>query len=258
LITRRFPTIYTAWRGLVEELAYKSEDYAINWGMHAAFPDLVEVQIDDPAKDEKLDFGISSYTKSRWTQFLKKYFRPDFSNWIDASIKRLQDAPHRPYVAAYSMNINTPPERRNGRNFSGGPRDHNYGGCLSSLQIRIKPEPTVILYSRACAIDKTGFIDLVLLHHVAKRMPYKGVKATWVLSLGFISAISQIFYIHQFKRPLRGHALRKRVTHLLSTGSDHNYGPLKRIYKRKQEFSEHGRVLRSCPVSELSLEFRAD
>jgi hypothetical protein len=257
MISREFKTIYGAWRGLVDELIYKPEvegQKVINWGMHAAYPDLVEVRIEDASLDEDLDLGISSYTKTRWRMFMKKYFRPDFSQWIDSSIERLEQAPHRPYVAAYSMNINEPPGRREGRNFSGGPRAHNYGGCLGSVQIRIKPEPKVILYSRACALDKTGFIDLCLIHHVAKRLEaagYKPTGAVWVISLGFISAITQIFYIEQFKRPLKGHALQKRISHLLNTGSDHGYGPLKRVYKRKSEIETRKKV----PVSSLSLEF---
>jgi hypothetical protein len=255
MIQREFQGILSAWHGLVEELSYgKTGLKPLRWGVCVGYPDLLEVGIKDALLDEGLHLGMSSYTKSRWTRFLRRYFRPDLSAWIHGSIKKLTKYSSRPFVASYSVNLNIDDvEARTG---------HNYGGCLSSLQIRVHPVPTVILYSRACQMDKIGFLDLCLIHLVAREIErnpaMKGRKiiGRWVVSLGFISAISQVYYTKRFKKPMKGHILERRIRgNRDRLPQDVSFGPLARLLKRNLQMKEFGEIPRSCPVSELSLEF---
>lgn len=255
MITRNYSDIYTAWRALVDELCYSRPLNSITpavkplrWGVCVAYPDLLEATIDDALKDEGMHLDMSSYTKSRWTRFLRRYFRPDLGEWIDVSMKKLQKYPSRPFVASYSISLNIDDED--------GRVGHNYGGCLSSLQIRIHPRPTVILYSRACQMDKIGFLDFTLMHLVAKRMGLEKIQAVWVVSLPFISAISQVYYTRRFKLPMKGHILERRIRQNRDRPmEDVTFGPLKRLIKRNQQFKEHGTIPRSVPVKNLTLEF---
>lgn len=263
MIQRTYPDTLTAWRSLVEELCYHTKDVGgLCWGVCIAYPDLLEVEIKDALLDNEMHLGMSSYTKSRWTRFLRRYFRTDFQSWIDKSIDQLTVYPSRPFVASYSVNLNEESIQL-GVGAHGG---HKYGGCLSSLQIRIHPIPTVILYSRACQMDKIGFLDFTLMHLVAKRMsvhPYfkktkriTKIEARWVASLPFISAISQVFYTNRFKLPMKGHALERRIRQNRNRPiEDVIYGPLKRLIKRNAQMKEFGEIPNSCPVKELSLEF---
>lgn len=250
MIQRTYPTILTAWHGMVDELVYKAQD-PIKWGVCMSYPEIVECKIEDALLDEKLHLDMSSYTKMRWRKFLKRYFRPDLPDWIDRSVTKLKKYPNRPFVAGYSIQPNIED--------SAGRVGHNYGGCLGSLQIRLKPRPTVILMSRACQMDKIGFLDFTLMHLVAKRVALSArgpVQATWVVSLPFISAISQVYYVKRFKKTLRGHALKRRVEqNSARTLEDVTYGPLKRLIKRNQQWAEHGKIAKSCPVSELELTY---
>jgi len=263
MITRKFPTILTAWRGLIEELAYKTPpSRAVKWGVNACYPDMLQIEIEDILNDDQLETGLASFTKGRWSRFLRTYLRPDFPQWIEAAIARLKECAPRPYVESYSININeTPPKLTQSRiNYSGGGRrGHNHGSCLSSVQFRLYPKPRVILYSRACCIDKAGLLDLFLMHHLALRVgesiKKEKMPATWILSMGFISAITQVFYTYQFKLPTDTHLLHKAIARFAQQESYSKYGPVRRIRKRKEEFKNHGRVLKSVPVSELSLEF---
>jgi hypothetical protein len=226
-----------------------------------SYPDIVECDITD-ALDEKVDeskmlgksgkkalhLDMSSFTKSRWTRFLRKYFRPDLGEWVDTAMQKLQKYPRRPFVASYSMQMNVDDEE--------GRKGHNYGGCLSSLQIRLYPKPTVILYSRACMLDKIGFLDLTLIHLIAKRMGLPEVSARWVISLPFVSAISQVFYAPRFSLKMKGHILKSKVEmHIHLKPSDTPYGPLSRLLKRNIQFKEHGTIPRSVHVRDLSLDF---
>jgi hypothetical protein len=249
-----------AWHGLVKELSFpklstKSIVEPLRWGVCLGYPDLVEVKIEDALLDDKLHLAMSSYTKSRWTRFLRRYFRTDFNDWIKEAYDKLSKYDRRPFVASYSINLN-PESKIVGVGAHGG---HNYGGCLSSLQIRVCPTPTVILYSRACQIDKIGFLDLVLIHLVAKELArvgeFKKVKAQWVISLGFISAVSQTFYTTVFKIPLEGHSLERRIK-VLRSNPESNYGPLQRLIKRNKQMTEDGVIPGAVPVKELSLEFK--
>lgn len=261
MITRRFMDVKEAWHGLVKELSfpnksqYEDRDDVLRWGVCLGYPDLVEVNITNALMDRDLHLAMSSYTKSRWTRFLRRYFRTDFNDWITEAAEKLTKYGRRPFVASYSINLN-PEAKIVGVGAHGG---HNYGGCLSSLQFRVCPEPTVILYSRACQIDKIGFLDLVLIHLVAKELArvggYKKVKAQWVISLGFISAVSQVFYTKMFKIPLKGHSLERRIA-VLQANPESNYGPLQRLIKRNKQIEEDGAIPGAVPVKQLSLEFK--
>src|SRR6185503_1223738 len=228
MIIRNYPEILTAWHSLVKELAYEHPK-PLQWGVCVAFPDIVEISIADALMDSGLHLGMSSYTKSRWTRFLRRYFRPDLTSWVAGSMRKLTKYPNRPFVASYSINLNVHDEE--------GREGHNYGGCLSSLQIRVHPTPTVILYSRACQLDKIGFLDLTLIHLVAKEMKRldllknKKICGEWIISLGFISAISQVYYTKRFKSKLKGHRLKQRIE-VGRTRHNTPFGPLKRLLKR--------------------------
>src|SRR6185369_16873771 len=187
--------------------------------------DIVNAQIKDALYDPGMHLGMSSYTKSRWTRFLRRYFRPDLYDWIHGAKAKLLKYPSRGFVASYNLNHNVDDED--------GRVGHNYGGCLSSLQIRFNPRPTVILYSRACQLDKIGLLDLSLIHVVAKELGVEAVRGEWVISNAFISAISQVYYTNRFKLPMKGHFLRRRVE--TNRSRDHDtvtFGPLKRLIKR--------------------------
>lgn len=243
MILRTFPNIYDTFRGLVEELAYGENHDPLRWGVCAGYSDLLTVDIEDVLFNDGLHLDMASFTKSRWTRFLRRYFRDDFSCWIQESMAKLERYPSRPFVASYAPNLDT---------------GHNYGGCLSSLQIRISPTPEVILYSRACQIDKIGFLDLALMHIVAREMNreyMQRISGRWVVSLGFISAISQIYYLQRFERPNEGHRLQRTLHRLQNVDYDSiKFGPLKRGRKRMEALKEFGEIPRSVPVSKLTLD----
>jgi hypothetical protein len=212
----------------------------LKWGVCIGYDGLLSVEIDDVLHDDNMSLQMASYTKSRWTRFLRRYFRDDISSWIDASMAKLQRYPSRPFVASYSVNLNT---------------GHNYGGCLSSLQIRICPRPEVILTSRACHLDKVGFLDLALINVVARRMGLKAVRGSWVASNCYISAISQIFYLKMFNMPTAGHRLERTMKRLTDVDyEDIKFGPLKRGRKRMMALDEFGHIPNSIKVKDLSIE----
>lgn len=250
MILRRYPDVLSCYLGLTDELAYNllipreqnGENHNIKplkWGVCVGYPEPLHVEIDDVMVDNDLHLDMSSYTKSRWTRFLRRYMRGDLPEWVDESMKKLNRYPRRPFVASYSVNPNT---------------GHNYGGCLSSLQIRICPRPTVMLYSRACHIDKVGFLDLSFIHVVAKAMDVGPVHAEWTISNGFISAISQIYYIQRFQKSIEGNRLAKSMVRFNDVAYDDiKFGPLKRGRKRMESLATLGHIPGSVPVSKLSL-----
>jgi hypothetical protein len=239
LIQKKFPNLLAAYRGITEDLAYNQEVKPLKWGVCIGYPEVIGIEIEDALHDENMTIGMASYTKSRWTRFLRRYFRDDFSEWIDAAVLKLQRYPSRPFVASYSVNLNT---------------GHNYGGCLASLQIRICPRAEVILTSRACHLDKVGFLDLSLINVVARRMKYPKVRASWLISNCYISAISQIFYVKMFNMPMRGHRLEKTLHRLTDVGYDDiKFGPLKRGRRRMMDLESHGYVVNSIKVKDLSI-----
>lgn len=240
MIQRNFPNLMGTYRGLTDELAYSRDITPLKWGVCLGYNQPLSVDIDDLLHDDSMSLGMASYTKSRWTRFLRRYFRDDLAQWIDRSMEKLQRYPSRPFVASYSVNLNT---------------GHNYGGCLASLQIRISPRPEVILVSRACHLDKVGFLDLALMNVVARRMGCDKVSGTWVASNCFISAISQIFYLKMFNMPTVGHRLEKSMKRLTDVDyEDIKFGPLKRGRKRMMALDEVGHIPNSILVKDLSIE----
>ena len=241
LITRCYPDVLSAWRGLVETLAYTAKKQSLRWGTLLAYPCPIVVEIDDLAADTGLHLNMPGFTKGRWTRFLRQYCRPDLCSWIDESLDKLRKYPERAFVCSYDLNPNG---------------DHNYGNCLSSLQIRLQPQPAVILYSRATQIDKAGFLDLMLMHLVAKRMAPQPISGMWIVSLAFINALGQLFYLKRFDRPLQGHGLEKEIgQHGRESWHDAKFGPHQRALKRIQQLEESGDIPGSVAVSELALEF---
>lgn len=253
MILRQFPDVLSAYTGLTDELAYNlvipreqgGENLDIKplkWGVCVGYPEPLHVEIEDVLKDDALHLDMSSYTKSRWTRFLRRYMREDLPIWVDEAMAKLQRYPRRPFVASYSVNHNT---------------GHNYGGCLSSLQIRICPKPLVMLYSRACHIDKVGFLDLAFIHVVAKAMGMEHVGAEWTITNGFISAISQIYYVQRFNKPIEGNRLKGSMVRFNEVAYDDiKFGPLKRGRKRMESLATLGHIPGSVPVSKLSLDIK--
>src|SRR5215469_303816 len=99
MIIRRYPTILSAYIGMTDELAYGTIDgdtevaVPIRWGVCIGYPEITCVEIDNVLIDENLHLGMASYTKSRWTRFLRRYFREDFSIWLRNSMKKLLKYP---------------------------------------------------------------------------------------------------------------------------------------------------------------------
>ena len=239
MIERKFTNLLSTYRGLTDELAYNKELPILKWGVCIGYNGILSVEIDDLLDNDTLTLGMASYTKSRWTRFLRRYFRDDISTWIDESMAKLRRYPSRPFVASYSVNLNT---------------GHNYGGCLASLQIRIHPTPEVILVSRACHLDKVGFLDLALMNVIARRMGCSKVRGSWLVSNCFISGISQIFYLKMFNMPTEGHRLEKTMKRLTDVDyEDIKFGPLKRGRKRMMSLDEVGYIPNSIDVKNLSI-----
>jgi hypothetical protein len=240
MIQRKFNTLLETYRGLTDELAYDKTLRILRWGVCLGYNGILHVEIEDILNNDNMTLEMASYTKTRWTRFLRRYFRNDFSGWIDESIYKLRKYPSRPFVASYSVNLNT---------------GHNYGGCLASIQIRICPSPEIILISRACHLDKVGFLDLSLMNVVARRIGYSAVKGSWLVSNCYISAISQIFYIKKFNLPLKGHRLEKTLHRLYDVDYDDiKFGPLIRGRKRIMALEQFGYVPNSIKVKDLSIE----
>lgn len=239
MITRDFKDVMSTYIGLTDELAYDDSIKPLRWGVCLGYPETLIVNIEDMLLDDGLHLEVSSYTKSRWTRFIRRYFRGDLQEWIDDSMYKLNRYPSRPFVASYSPNLDT---------------GHNYGGCLSSLQVRISPSPKVILYSRACHIDKVGFLDLSLMHLVARAMNRPNVTGEWVVSLGYISAISQIYYVKYFDKPVEGHRMKRSMGRLTDVDFDDiKFGPLKRGRTRMMALDKHGHIPNSSWVKNLTL-----
>lgn len=260
MLTRKFDNLLEAWQGLIEELCYSGvgkisqREKPIRGGSYVAFPDLLEVKIKNAVTDSKLHLDMSSFTKTRWTRFMRRYFRPDFVEWIDETAAKLKRKSRMPLVASYSINLNEEVRVR-GRGATGG-SGHVWGGCLGSLQIRVCPEPEVILYSRACMIDKIGFLDLCLIHLVAKQLDIPVVKATWVISVCFITPTGQLFYVPRFKKKLKGHVFSQQIKkHLALKEEDVIYSPVKRALKRNRQMKTLGHIPGSVAVKDMSLEF---
>lgn len=239
LITRQFPNILAAYQGLTDELAYDTSLKVLKWGVCVGYQDAVSVKIADVLNNDGLTLGMASFTKSRWTRFLRRYFRDDLAKWISDAHAKLNRYPSRPFVVSYSCNLDT---------------GHNYGGCISSLQFRICPKPEVILYSRACHLDKIGFLDLSLINVLARSLGLSEVSATWVISNCFISGISQIYYTKYFDKPLEGHRLERTLRRLIDVDYDDiKFGPLARGRKRMMSLDEHGHIPNSILVKDLSI-----
>lgn len=257
VITRRFPTILTAWHGLIDELAYhhkKIEAIGIG-GITTSYPDGLVVEIKDILKDEGLHLNMSSFGRTRWNQFLKRYFRADLHEWVVDTASELVDL-KKHQVAGYSVSYNPVFAQVGRKGYGSSSKGHRHGACLSSLQIQHFPKPKVILFSRASQIDKAGFLDLSLMHLVARDTGWNKVSGTWVVSMAFIAAVSQMFYVRRFKKPLTGHSLEKSTRRFWHDNhEDAKYGPQRRSIKKAQEFLRLGTISRSCLVSELSLEY---
>lgn len=258
MIRRKYGTILEAWHGTIEELSYHHREIETvgQGGITTSYADGVIIEIADALSDtERMHLNMCSFGKTRFTQFLKRYFRPNLAQWVDDSVKQLGNL-NKHQVAGYEVNVNPLYENIGRKGYGSSSKGHRHGACLSSLQLQHFPKSKVILFSRASQIDKAGFMDLSLIRLVALRTGWKEVSATWVISMGFIAAVSQMYYIRRFGKTLKGHSLAKSTERFWH--DDHmeaKYGPQKRSIKRAQEFLRTGTVSRSCPVDELSLEF---
>lgn len=257
MIQRRFGTIFEAWQGLIEELAYRHEDIDTvgAGGITTSYSDGLVVDIDDLLGGKPLHLDMSSYGQNRWKTFLKRYFRPDLSRWVDDTVIQLGNL-KKHQVASYSISVNPAFAQVGRKGYGSSSKGHRHGACLASLQIQHYPAPKVIVVSRASQLDKAGFLDLALMNRVAARTGWNEVSGTWVISMAFIAAVSQIFYVARFGKSLKGHSLEKSTRRFtLPDWRDAKYGPQKRSIKKAQEWKEKKSIFRACPVEELSLEF---
>ena len=263
MITRSFPTILEAWHGVIDELAYDAQSVGAigKGGITTSYPDMLCVEVDNALVGDNLHLDMSSYGKNRWTSFLRRYFRHDLSQWVTDTTYQLSKL-NKHQVAGYEVNPNPEFEQIGRKGYGSSSKGHRHGACLASLQIQMYPFPRVILVSRASMVDKAGFLDMALIHLVAKQMndtmedKLDSVRATWICSMAFIAAVVQMFHVRRFRKKLKGHSLEKSTRRFWHDNyEDAKYGPQKRSIKKAQEFLKHGTILRSCPVSELSLEF---
>lgn len=260
IIQRRFPTLLKAWHSLIDELAYRPESIgAYVSAITVSYPDILTVRIDDALNHENMTLGMASFTKVRWGRFLRKYFRPDLGKWIDDVTKELSELNNAYQVAGYSITVNAPRQTSGRSDFHIATGGHRHGACLASLQVQVFPKPRVILFSRACQLDRAGFLDLSLIHLVAKRMSLQvgnKVSAVWVVSNASLTVVNEMFHTSRFKKPIKGHALEHNIRRFtLKDYNLSNYGPQKRMLKRMGEVKKFGEVPKSCAISELSLEF---
>src|SRR4051812_10148205 len=107
MIIRSFPTILEAWHGTIDELAYDSERIGAigSGGITTSYPDMLCVEIEDATIGANLHLDMSSYGKGRWTTFLRRYFRPDLSSWVDSTTRQLSGL-KKHQVAGYEVNPN--------------------------------------------------------------------------------------------------------------------------------------------------------
>ena len=259
LIVRRFSNPYEAWRRIIDELAWrhkKIEGGTVGQGgITTSYADGLIVEIDDLLAGKPLHLDMSSYGQNRWKTFLKRYFRPDLQSWVDSTVKQLGNL-NKHQVASYSISYNPEFAQIGRKGYGSSSKGHRHGACLASLQLQHFPKPKVMVFSRASQIDKAGFLDLALMNRVAARTGWEKVSGTWIISMAFIAAVSQIYYVARFDKSLTGHSLEKSTRRFtLDDWRDAKYGPQKRSIKKAQEWRETGKIFRACPVSELSLEF---
>jgi hypothetical protein len=264
VIIRKFSTPLKAWRGLINELAYDHKSIATEGkgGITTSFSDGVVVEIKDILSGDDLHLDQCSFGRPRFTQFLKRYLRPDFGKWVDDTSSGLA-ALNKHQVASYSINLNPLFEEVGRKGYGSSSKGHRWGACLSSISIQHFPKPKVILISRASQLDKAGFLDLSLMHLTAKRTGWEKVSGTWIISMAFIAAVQQLYFVRRFNekkdvdKALKGHSLEKSVRRFWhdNPDKDAHYGPQKRAIRRAIEFQKKGTISRSCAVSELSLDF---
>ncbi len=259
MIFRHYKTIFEAWQSLIDELAYHAESVeAIGvGGITTSYPDGLVCDIDDLLGGESLHLDMSSYGRNRWKTFLKRYFRSDFASWVDSTVEQLGNL-KKHQVAGYSISYNPEFKQIGRKGYGSSSKGHRHGACLSAVQLQHFPKPKVIIVSRASQIDKAGFLDLALMNRVASRTGWEKVAGTWIVSMPFIAAVSQIYYSERFQLSLRGHSLERSTRRFwLDDWRLAKYGPQKRSIKKAQEWLENEKIFRACPVSELSLEFEA-
>jgi hypothetical protein len=257
MILRRYKTIFEAWTQLIDELSYRHKEIdAIGvGGITTSYPDILCVEIEDLLGGKPLHLDMSSYGRNRWRTFLKRYFRPDLPQWVDDTVIQLGNL-KKHQVASYSISYNPAFAQIGRKGYGSSSKGHRHGACLASLQLQHFPDPRVIVVSRASQIDKAGFLDLSLMNRVAARTGWEDVSGTWIVSMGFIAAVHQIFYSARFGKSLKGHSLEKSTRRFwLDDYRQARYGPQKRSIKKAEEWKKTGKIFRACPVSELSLEF---
>lgn len=257
MITRKFTTISEAYLGLIDELSYhhKKIETVGAGGITTSFADGLVVEIKDILQGDDLHLDMCSFGKGRFKQFLKRYFRSDLGKWVDKTAEELVHL-NKHQVAGYEINPNPEFAQIGRKGYGSSHKGHRHGACLSSLQLQHFPKPKVILFSRASQLDKAGFLDLSLMHLVAKRTGWEEIGGTWVISMAFIAAVAQIYFVKRFNKSLKGHSLERSTRRFWHDNyEDAKYGPQRRSIKKAQEWMRDKEIYRSCPVSELSLDF---
>ena len=232
--------IKSCFHEMIDGLAYQYNQDVGKWGICYGYIQPLCIEIDDVTNDCDMTLSFAGFTKSRWTKLLKSYIRPDFQEWVHKTCKRLEKYPNRPFISEYQPSPNT--SRKN-------ETLHAYGNCLVSIQIRLWPQPTVMLYSRASALDKTGLCDLALIHVISRELKSvmvnkpDTIRGQWTIGLAYISAVAQTFYVTRFNKPLKNHRLRIPIERFLSQADDMSqvkYGPVRRNLTRVNAWLKDG------------------
>jgi len=243
MIVRQFPTLKTAWHGLIQELLYENrEDEYLRWSIGTAFPSPLVVEIDDILSDCNLSLGMTGYSSKRWKTFVRRYLRSDIQSWIGASVKQLLANKGEGMVCGYKTSL-SPGAHHQGH--------YDYGQCLEALHFRFFPSPTTIMYSRTCCLDRAGILDIALLNALARETGMKKMRGVWMLCSAFVSFAGQIFYSARFPRKMRmNHHLDKRIVPL----KESKWGVWAKKLERKEEWLKYGRLKDDILIRDLTLD----
>jgi hypothetical protein len=247
MILLKYDNLELAWHGLIQELAYGEKHFSWQKNSHVAFAEPVSVEIADVLDHCNLSLGMASFSRSRWTSLVKKYFRPDLKDWVKQSVENLLKFPEKLFICGYQTVQN---EQNNGR--FGATGKHRYGACLHAVMIQLQPRPTVTLQSRLSLLDGAGFCDLVVFNRIAEEMARclygpserQSICGVWFLGTANLSYLRQAFYVTRFHKSLKGHQLAARIREVLKN-TDHTqfrYGLRIRILKRVNEWRRDGMI----------------
>ncbi len=131
----------------------------------------------------EVNFKYVAMDHTRWKKFCRSYLGSGFFEW-------LRKAPNITASAEYGCSFSTKSK-------------HKLGNCIVGISVRIAPEPTITLMSRASYIVPTAFLELALVGMIADRFKqYWGpMKFVWMSAQMQFSAIYGFPYIQSYWLP---------------------------------------------------------